>query len=156
MPFTIHGADLTPSQWNGGATTVVDVRNFPFTNMAALIIDLEPDAMREIHWHPDADEWQFYIQGEARMTVFDATSKARTFNYRAGDVGYVPKTLAHYIENIGTTPVRLLNVFNKPEFKDVALNQWLALTPPELVRDHLNLDDTAMAVLNPNKRAVVR
>ncbi|WP_373290324.1 oxalate decarboxylase family bicupin [Neoroseomonas lacus] len=156
MPFTIHGADLTPSQWNGGATTVVDVRNFPVTNMAALIIDLEPGAMREIHWHPDADEWQFYIQGEARMTVFDATSKARTFNYRAGDVGYVPKTLAHYIENIGTTPVRLPNVFNKPEFKDVALNQWLALTPPELVRDHLNLDDTAMAVLNPNKRAVVR
>jgi oxalate decarboxylase len=50
----------------------------------------------------------------------------------------------------------LLNVFNKPEFKDVALNQWRALTPPDLVRGHLNFDDTAMAALNPNKRSVVR
>ena len=91
MPFTIHGDDFTAHQWDGGKTTIIDVRNFPVTNMAALIIELEPGAMREIHWHPNADEWQYYIEGEARMTVFDATSKARTFNYRAGDVGYVPK-----------------------------------------------------------------
>lgn len=156
MPFTVHGDDFTAHQWDGGKTTVIDVKNFPVTNMAALIIELEPGAMREIHWHPNADEWQYYIEGEARMTVFDATSKARTFNYRAGDVGYVPRTLAHYIENIGTTKVRLLNVFNHPEFKDVPLNQWLALSPPDLVRGHLDLDDTAMAALNPNKRAVVR
>jgi oxalate decarboxylase/phosphoglucose isomerase-like protein (cupin superfamily) len=94
-PFTVHGGDFTPRQWDGGKTTIIDV-------------------------------------------------------------GYVPKTLAHYIENIGSTKVRLLNVFNKPEYKDVALNQWLALTPPDLVRGHLNLDDTAMAALNPNERAVVR
>ena len=156
MPFTIHRRDYFPSRWNGGETTIVDVTNFPVTNMAALIIDLEPGALREIHWHPDADEWQYYISGEARMTVFDATSKARTFNYRAGDVGYVPKTLAHYIENTGTTPVRLLNVFNKPEFRDVPLNQWLALTPADLVRGHLDLDDAAMAALDPNRRSIVR
>ncbi|TFW56714.1 cupin domain-containing protein [Bradyrhizobium sp. MOS001] len=156
MPFTVHGDEFTAHQWDGGKTTIIDVRNFPVTNMAALIIELEPGAMREIHWHPNADEWQYYIEGEARMTVFDATSKARTFNYSAGDVGYVPRTLAHYIENIGTTKVRLLNVFNDPEFKDVALNQWLALTPPDLVRGHLDLDDIAMAALNPNARAVVR
>jgi oxalate decarboxylase len=156
MPFTIHSDQYTARQWDGGKTTIIDVRNFPVTNMAALIIELEPGAMREIHWHPNADEWQYYIEGEARMTVFDASSKARTFNYRAGDVGYVPKTLAHYIENIGTTKVRLLNVFNDPVFKDVPLNQWLALTPPALVQGHLDLDDTAMAALNPNERSVVR
>ncbi len=154
-PFTVHGGDFTAHQWQGGRTTVIDVKNFAVTNMAALIIELEPGAMREIHWHPDADEFQYYLEGEARMTVFDTTSKARTFNYRAGDVGYVPKTLAHYIENIGTTPVRVLNVFNKPEYKDVALNQWLALTPPDLVRGHLELDDVAMAALNPNRQSVV-
>jgi oxalate decarboxylase len=98
--------------------------------LAALIIELEPGAMREIHWHPNADEWQYYIEGEPRMTVFDATSKARTFNYGIGDVGYVPRAPAHYIEDIGTSKVRPLNVFNDPEFKDVPLNQCLALTRP--------------------------
>jgi oxalate decarboxylase len=62
------------------------------------------------------------------MTVFDATSKARTFNYHAGDVGFVPRTLGHYIENIGSTTVRVINVFNRPKFEDISLNQWMALT----------------------------
>lgn len=156
-PYTIHASDLKPTQWGpAGATTIIDAKNFPITNMSALIIDLEPGALREIHWHPDGDEWQYYLSGEARMTVFDATSKARTFNYRAGDVGYVPRTLAHYIENIGDKPVRVLNVFNTPIYKDISLNQWLALTPPDLVRGHLNLDDVAMAALRRERRSVVK
>ena len=112
--------------------------------------------MRELHWHPRADEWQYYMEGEARMTVFDATSNARTFNYRAGDVGFVPRTLGHYIENTGSTPVRVINVFNSPVYEDISLNQWMALTPPDLVKGHLNLDDTAMRALGRDYRPVVR
>jgi len=156
-PYTIHSNEVQPTQWGeAGATKIIDAKNFPVTNMSALIIDLEPGAMREIHWHPDGDEWQYYLSGEARMTVFDATSKARTFNYRAGDVGYVPKTMAHYIENIGTEPVRVLNIFNTPIYKDVSLNQWLALTPPALVQGHLELDEVAMASLRRERRSVVK
>ena len=130
--------------------------NSPETSMSALIIELEPSAMRELHWHPDADEWQYYLEGEARMTVFDATSKARTFNFSDGDVGYVPRTMGHYIENIGTTSMRCLNVFNKPKYKDVSLNNWMALTPPDLVRGHLDLDDPVMNALRRDRRPVVR
>lgn len=153
--YTLHRSQMNATRWKGGSTTVIDAGNFPVTNMAALIIELEPGAMREIHWHPTADEWQYYLEGEARMTVFDATSKARTFDYRAGDVGYVPKTLAHYIENIGTTPVRVLNVFNDPHYHDISLNQWLALNPPALVQGHLDLDETFLKSLRAERCAVV-
>jgi oxalate decarboxylase len=88
--------------------------------------------------------------------VFDATSKARTFNYTSGDVGFVPRTMGHYIENIGPTTLRLINVFNKPRYKDISLNNWMALTPPDLVKGHLNLDDTAMHALKRERCAVVR
>jgi len=47
--------------------------------------------MREIHWHPNADEWQYYLSGTGRMTVFASQDSSRTFDFRAGDVGYVPK-----------------------------------------------------------------
>src|SRR5690606_34053461 len=110
--YVFRASKLASTPYPGGATTVVDSSNFEVTNLAALFIDLEPGGMREIHWHPDADEIQYYISGKARMTVFDAVSNARTFDYVAGDVGYVPKTLAHYIENIGDEPVRVLNVFH--------------------------------------------
>ncbi|MFZ1425598.1 MAG: cupin domain-containing protein [Geminicoccaceae bacterium] len=132
------------------------MRNFPATTLLALVIDLEPGVMRELHWHPDADEWQYYLAGEARMTVFDATSKARTFNYQAGDVGFVPRTMGHYIENIGWTTVRVINVFNSPCYKDMSLRQWMALTPPALMRGHLDLDDVAMAALSRDRRPILR
>lgn len=124
--------------------------------MSAVIIEIEPGGLRELHWHPDVDEWQYYLEGEARMTVFDATAKARTFNFREGDVGFVPRTLGHYIENIGQSTLCCINVFNKPKYKDISLNNWMALTPPDLVRGHLNLDDAAMKALRRERCAVVR
>jgi oxalate decarboxylase len=153
--FTWHASVHPAAKYDGGSIKKIDVTDFPETSMSALIIELEPGGLRELHWHPDADEWQYYLEGEARMTVFDATSKARTFNYRAGDVGFVPKTMGHYIENIGTTPLRCINVFNKPKYKALSLNNWMALTPPDLVRGHLDLDDTAMNALSRERRPVV-
>jgi hypothetical protein len=43
--------------------------------------------------------------------------------------------------------LRFLQLFRSPRFADVSLNQWMALTPPELVKAHLNLDDATMAKL---------
>jgi oxalate decarboxylase len=68
----------------------------------------------------------------------------------------VPKTLGHYIENIGATTLRCVNVFNKPTYKDVSLNNWMALTPPELVKGHLGLDDLTMSALRRDRRPVLR
>jgi len=52
-----------------------------------------------------------YLEGQARMGVFAASGQARTFDFQAGDVGYVPFAMGHYIENTGTTPLRFLEVF---------------------------------------------
>ncbi len=90
------------------------------------------------------------------MTVFNAVSNARTFNYGPGDVGYVPKNLAHYIENIGDEPVYVLNVFNKGDYRDVSLNQWLALTPASIAQGHLDVDDTLMKSLRRERCPVVK
>jgi oxalate decarboxylase len=37
----------------------------------------------------------------------------------------------------------------------VSLNQWLALTPPELVKAHLELDSKTMAAFHQEKFPVV-
>lgn len=154
--YVFRASRIAPTKYPGGATQVVDAKNFEVTNLAALFIDLEPGGMREIHWHPDADELQYYISGKARMTVFDAVSNARTFDFVAGDVGYVPKTLAHYIENIGDEPVRVLNVFHTAEYKDISLNQWLALTPRHLVEGHLDVGDPLLSSLRKTRQPVVK
>ncbi|OSP53807.1 cupin domain-containing protein [Pseudoruegeria sp. SK021] len=154
--YVFRGADVAETKWNGGATKIIDSKTFKATPMAFLMIELEPGGMREIHWHPDADEIQYYLSGSARMTVFNAVSSARTFDYVAGDVGYVPKNLAHYIENTGTETMRVINVFSKGDYRDVSLNNWLALTPSALVQGHLDVGDTLMKALRQGPGSVVK
>jgi oxalate decarboxylase len=119
-------------------------------------VEIEPGGLRELHWHPNTDEWQYYISGQGLMTVFASGGKARTFDYQAGDVGYVPFAMGHYVENTGDEPLRFLEMFRSDRFADVSLNQWMALTPPELVQAHLNLDEHTMAALSKDKPIVVR
>jgi oxalate decarboxylase len=148
--------DQPPTTSPGGSVRIADTRNFPIsTEVAAAHVEVAPGHMREIHWHPNADEWQYYISGKASMTVFAAEAKARTFNFQGGDVGYVPMSMSHFIENIGDEPLRFLELFKSPRYMDVSLTQWMALTPHELVEAHLKLDRAMLDGLAKDKRPVV-
>jgi oxalate decarboxylase len=89
------------------------------------------------------------------MGVFGASGQARTFDFQAGDVGYVPFAMGHYIENTGTTPLRFLEMFKSSYYADLSLDTWLALTPPELLQAHLKLDRQVVDALRTNKTPVV-
>jgi oxalate decarboxylase len=145
-----------PIKVAGGQVRIVDSSSFPAAStIAAALVEVDPRAMRELHWHPNTDEWQYYISGRARMSVFASGGRARTFNFQAGDVGYVPFAMGHYIENIGDEPLRYLEMFRSSYFADLSLNQWMGLTTPELVRAHLNLDRQTMAALRKDKPIIV-
>ncbi len=147
---------VEPIRMKYGAVRIMDSTVFPAsTTITAALVEVEPGGMRELHWHPHADEWQYYISGQGRMTVFAAGNSAQTFNYQAGDVGYVPRAMPHYVENTGTTTLRFLEMFRSPVFEDVPLAQWLAFTPHELVRAHLNIDESVLSKIPPRKMPVV-
>jgi oxalate decarboxylase len=125
------------------------------TTIASALVEVEPGGMRELHWHPNNNEWQYYIEGKARMGVFGASGQARTFDYQAGDVGYIPFAMGHYIENTGNTKLRFLEIFKSSYYADVSLDQWMALTPPDLLEAHLKLDSQVMAALRKQKVPIV-
>ena len=145
-----------PIKTRSGTVRITDSSVFPASkSIAAALVEVEPGGMRELHWHPNADEWQYYIEGRGRMGVFAAAGQARTFDFHAGDVGYVPFAMGHYVENTGDTVLRFLEMFKSSYYADVSLNQWMALTPPELVQEHLKLDKQAMAALRKEKSPIV-
>jgi oxalate decarboxylase len=145
-----------PIKTKSGTVRITDSSVFPASkNIAAALVEVEPGGMREMHWHPNTDEWQYYIEGQARMGVFAAAGQARTFDFMAGDVGYVPFAMGHYVENTGNTRLRFLEMFKSSYYADVSLDQWMALTPPELVEAHLDLDKQVMAALRKEKVPVV-
>ena len=154
--FTHHMRGHEPIACPGGQVRIVDSSNFPVAKtIAAALVEVEPGGMREMHWHPNADEWQYYLSGGGRMTVFASGGKARTFDYQAGDVGYVPFAMGHYIQNTGEEKLTFLEMFKSDRFADVSLNQWMALTPPELVKAHLNIDQQTVDALSRSKPIVV-
>lgn len=141
----------------GGSVRIVDSSNFPVSKtVAAALVEIKPGAMRELHWHPNNDEWQYYLTGQGRMTVFAGNGIARTFDYRAGDVGYVPFAYGHYIQNTGTESLWFLEMFKSDRFADVSLNQWMALTPRELVADNLHVGSELLDALRKEKWPVVK
>ncbi|MED3311118.1 oxalate decarboxylase [Bacillus thuringiensis] len=146
-----------PIKTPGGSVRIVDSTNFPISKtIAAALVEVEPGGMRELHWHPNNDEWQYYLTGEARMTVFLGNGTARTFDYRAGDVGYVPFATGHYIQNTGTETLWFLEMFRSNRFEDVSLNQWMALTPKEIVESNIHVGPQVMDSLRKEKWPVVK
>lgn len=142
----------------GGNVRIVDSTNFPIAKtIAAALVEIYPGGMRELHWHPNNDEWQYYISGQARMGVFIGNGTARTFDFRAGDVGYVPFATGHYIQNTGSESVWFLEMFKSDRFEDVSLNQWLALIPPcQIIEENLHVGPDFIDSLHKEKWPVVK
>jgi oxalate decarboxylase len=156
LSFTWHMNAQEPIRTPGGWVRITDSRNFTVSKtIAAALIEVEPGSMRELHWHPNADEWQYYLSGEGRMTVFASGGKSRTFDYQAGDVGYVPRDMGHYVENTGEEPLVFLALFRSDHYADFSLAQWMGVLRPELVKAHLNLDDEVIADLPKTKSLIV-
>ena len=131
-PFTYSLASGPISKrTRGGFVQVADSHNFKASStIAAALVTVHPGGLREMHWHPNADEWQYWIAGRGQMTVFGAGPKAVTNNFAPGDIGYVKRSFGHYIKNVGDEDLVFLEVFKTPTFQDVSLSDWLAHSPP--------------------------
>ncbi|TCD65975.1 hypothetical protein EIP91_001967 [Steccherinum ochraceum] len=154
--FSFAFSQLNATQYSGGTAKIADSTVFPIaTSVAVAEVTVEPGAMRELHWHPTQDEWGFFLEGSARVTVFASQGNAQTYNFEPGDISFTPSNFGHYVENIGNTTLKFLEIFNTAVFQDVGLAQWLALTPPILVKEHLGLSDETIASFNKTKQVVV-
>jgi oxalate decarboxylase len=157
VDFAFRTMEMPPTKTTkGGEVRIVDSSLFKVSKTVAMaMVTVHPGGLRELHWHPNADEWQYYIAGKGRMTVVSTGNKARTMDFQAGDVGYVEKALLHYIENTGDTDLVFLEMFKSSYYQDISLSQWLTHTPPELVMAHLNIDKTTFDAIPKDKIVVM-
>jgi len=149
--FAFRTMEMPPTkQTKSGDVRIVDSRNFKVTTTTMAMVTVHPGGLRELHWHPNADEWQYYIAGKGRMTVVATGNKARTMDFQEGDVGYVQKTLLHYIENTGDKDLVFLEMFKSSLYQEFSFSEWLAHTPAELVMAHLNIDKATFDAIPKN------
>jgi oxalate decarboxylase len=146
-PFTFSLGSSTPvSQTKSGKVQIADSNNFKVsTTVAAALVTMQPGALRQMHWHPNADEWQYYIKGKARMGVFNTGPNVLTMDFNPGDIGYVKRNFGHYVQNVGDTELQFFAVFRTPQYEEISLSDWLTHSPPELIAQHLNIDQATIS-----------
>jgi oxalate decarboxylase len=157
VDYTFRMAAMKPNKENaGGSVRIVDSTNFPpSVAVAAALVTVKPGGIRELHWHPNASEWQYYIAGKGRMTVFASSGKARTMDFKANDVGFIPAVAGHFIENTGDEDLIFLETFKSRRYADFSLDQWIRRLPTLIATEHLKLDATELKQIPDQDSAVL-
>ena len=138
LPPETHRFRLTSQAptgvFRGGRAWVVDASRFPISKtVTGVVLEIDAGGLRELHWHPNADEWQYVISGQAGVTMFGSGGRFRTEVLAQGDVGYIPQGYGHSIENTGKTPLRILIGLNSGVYEEIGLAHWMAANPVDVL-----------------------
>jgi oxalate decarboxylase len=143
------------ARFTGGEERRVSAKEFPVSKtVTGVILDLQPGALRELHWHPHANEWLYFISGKARMGLFGSHGRYRAEDFGPGDAGYIPQGFGHYIENTGDTPSRILIAFDSGEYQEISLSTWIASNPNKIIADNFKVPDSLVEQM-PDHRVFV-
>jgi oxalate decarboxylase len=117
------------------------------STMSGAFMHLESGTLRDIHWHPNADEMQYVLRGSVTVGVYGTGGINTTYTLNAGDVGFVPRGFMHYIQTSRNDddddeedggPADLLLTFNHPSWTTQELSTWLSVAPPFVAARSLN------------------
>lgn len=114
----------------GGSIQEASATTFPVLQnqgMAVFMLTLEPGAVRIPHWHPDAAEIQYVLQGEVQLGMITPANKTEpgtdvSFTLTPGMIGVAPQGWFHYIRNTGSGTARMLIIFNNSAPDDVEVS----------------------------------
>jgi oxalate decarboxylase len=145
-----------PRVFPGGREFLVSSKEFPIqTTLTAVRMDLQPGALRELHWHPHADEWQYFVRGRARVGIFGSHGRVRTEELGPGYVGFIQQGYGHYIEQIGDEPTEILILFNSGEYQEISLANWLGGNPVSLLQDNFGVGKEIVDQLPKRERGIL-
>ncbi|MBL9148169.1 MAG: cupin domain-containing protein [Phycisphaerae bacterium] len=153
--FRFPLAEMTPVASSGGTFVQASKLDFPMSQtMIAALTVLFPRGIREPHWHPNADEWDYVLSGRAKITIFAGAGKSAVVEVGPGDLGYLPRNAAHAVETIGDEPFRLLSIFNADSFQAIGVSGLLIGTPNELLARNLGLTATEVSRITKEKKFI--
>jgi len=145
-----------PHEFPGGTIRIASSVEFPVSRtFTGAYMTLKPGALRAMHWHPNADEWQYYVSGRVRVTLFGSSGRSRTEEVGAGEVVYIPRGFGHHLESIGPEEARIILGFNSGIYQESSLAQWLATVPPETVTDNTGIPESTVGGFSRNTPGII-
>jgi oxalate decarboxylase len=136
-----HLRGVTPHEFDGGEERIVSQNEFPVqSTLTSVLMNLKPGSLRELHWHPNADEWQYINKGHGRVGIFGAHGRYEVKDVGPGDVVFIPQGFGHFIEQRGSDPTELLILFSNPHYQEISISEWLAGNPAEILTANFGIN----------------
>ena len=132
----------------GGTVTELTENNFPiFKGNAAgvFFLVLQPGALREPHWHPNAWEMDYCAEGRGELGIVTPDGDQRVQTLSTGDIGFIPQGWAHYIRNPGPGVMKFVVVFNNSLPNDIGLSTMFGGMPTNTFSQTLGISASTMA-----------
>jgi oxalate decarboxylase len=120
------------------------VGNFPIlqgSDAAVLHMTVKPGALREPHWHPNAWEVDWIIEGEAQLGLVNPDNTTQVVDLKPGDVGFVPRGWAHYIRNTGKSELKAVLTLGSNNPNTIGLSTMFGGMPTDTFSETLGLKD---------------
>ena len=154
--FSLADERSALQEFEGGTIRLATAKEFPISQgMSGGVMTLKPGAMRELHWHPNANEWHYYLRGTGQVSLFGSGGRGKVAQFQPGDVAYIPAGNGHAVKNIGTDDLEFVLTFDSGRYEEISLVDWLAAAPKYLLANNFAQPDAQLARL-PQKSATIR
>ncbi len=124
------------------------------SGMSLSLLTLNPRGIREPHWHPNAVELGYCLQGTAVMTIFSPGNNHDTFTINPGDIAFVPMGALHHIANTGDTEFKMLLCFDNDNPEEQEVSSGVSAMPDHVMSQTFHIDDDFFTHIRHNDRAI--
>jgi oxalate decarboxylase len=129
-----------------GSVRRLTADNFPLLRrMSMKRLVLAPDAIREPHWHANADELAYCLSGTLLISVLDTADVFGSFTIRPGEMFHIPTGSLHTIENVGEGMAELIIVFSDERPEDFSLHAAFGAMTDAVLGNTFDLPASALA-----------
>ncbi len=140
------GASLFESEL--GSVTQVSAEQLPIMRrLSVKRLTLAPGAMREPHWHANANELTYCIAGDLLVSVLDNGSEFSSFTLAAGEMFHVASGSLHHIENVGKAEAELIVAFRHERPEDFSMHAALGAMSDAVLGNAYDLPASAFAAI---------
>ena len=123
--------------FDGGTFHVASVDEFPASKtMAGGRMVINSGKQRNLHWHTNANEWNYYLRGKGQMVLFGSGGRGKLFDVNPGDAVYIPAGFGHAIRNSGNEDLEIVQTWDNGKFEEIDLDKWVRASPNYLLANN--------------------
>ena len=140
-----------------GARILATKSNFPaLQGMSLYKLTLNPQAVREPHWHANADELGYCTKGEVLVSLYGNGNEREVFLITEGQAFFIPSGALHSLENVGKGPAELILQFSNEEPEDFSLSAVFSMFSNAVLGNTWGLPSSYFnALTRPNREAFI-